>query len=252
MCSTRKRSSFGADNSSDDDFDYSLQKRLRKDCRKNNKSQPKEKSKRTHKKGSPSKLKITVTSNNSVSKSSFESPASSLIDDCLGFEDNDDSINEADNSLSSSQIISDILDDKCDDVSCHVKLQDVSKSPIQRPFELKSPQKQSSLLEYFKVKRNGIVLTKEAASMTNKTSTRTTNSTNFKMYRSQSDQMVFKKPNESETNLSFYNKTNRDCPFYKKIPGKCLVPLASHRYILKSFPSRLVTINSTIQCICVL
>ena len=228
MCSARKRSSCGADDSSDDDFDYSLQKRLRTDCRKNNirnsKGLPKEKSRRKHEKGPPSQQKNSVTSNNSVCRSitSVDSPTSSLIDDCLGLEESHDSKNEADNSLSSSHIISDVLDayDECDDVSCHIKLQDVTKSPTQRPFEAQSPQKQSSLLEYFNVKRNGIILTKETASITSKTSTRPTNGTSFKMYRSQSDQMVFKKPNESKANSSFYNKSNRDCPFYKKIPGE--------------------------------
>ena len=224
MCTARKRSSYDAD-SSDDDFDYSLQKRLRTDCTKNsvrnNSKLQEENSKRIHKtkKRPQAKLKIPVKSNTSCASGSvtysIDSPTSLLMEDS----------NETDNSLSSSQIISDILDD-CDDVSrdvlCAVKPQAVlntSKSPIQRPIKVpSSPKKQSSLLEFFKVQRNGVVLTKET-SITNKASSRSSNGTNFKMYQSGSSQMVVTKPSESKSDSSFYNKTNRGCPFYKKIPG---------------------------------
>ena len=220
MCTARKRSSYDAD-SSDDDFDYSLQKRLRTDCRKNivrnNGKRQEENSKRIHKKRPPPKLKIAVKSDTSASGSvtySIDSPTSIL--DCI---DN----NEADESITSSQIISDVLDDDCDDGLCAVKPQavlNISKSPSiqQRPIEVPSPKKQSLLLEFFKVQRNGVVLTKET-SITNKTSSRSSNDANFKMYQSGSTQMVFTKPNEAKNNSSFYNKTNCGCPFYKKIPG---------------------------------
>ena len=228
MCSARKRSSYEA-YSSDDDFDYSVQKRLRAVCRKkdvrSNKKRQREKPVNLK---HPRNNQISVSSksnsfrsNGSISSSVIESSASGTLDCLALMESKDDSI-VSDNNLSSSHIIDDVLSD-CDDVPCPVEPQGLTttQSPTQRPIEIPSPKKQSSLLEYFKVERNGVILTKEetTARITSSTSS---NSTNFKMYRSGSSQMVFKKPNEPKNSSSFNNKTNRNCPFYKKIPSMVL------------------------------
>lgn len=219
MCSSPKRSSYEADDSSDDDFDYSLQKRLRTD-RPNRKHQREksENSKRPRKKRTESN---SVKSNGSVSSSithSIESPTSATLDYIALVESNDDSI--TDNNLSSSHIITDLLDD-CDDVLSVVEPQAItntSQSPIKRSIDVPSPKKQSSLLDFFKVERNSVVLTKETSTSIKNNST-SSDGTKFKMYQSCNSQMVFKKSDEPKSGSSFYNKTNRDCPFYKKIPG---------------------------------
>ena len=134
-------------------------------------------------------------------------------------------------SISSTDIINDVLDnDECDDdMTCVVEpWASISDSSIRKPIKVK---KQSSLLEFFKVERNSIVVAKEASTSTSTTSTRrkrgSTNISNdvncSKMYQSEgSNQLVFVKPDIVKNNL-FYNKARdkvkRDCPFYKKIPG---------------------------------
>lgn len=230
MCSARKRSSYEAD-SSDDDFDYSLQKRLRAVCRKkdvrSNKKRLREKPVNLkHSRNnqiSVSSKSNSFRSNGSISNSVIESSASGTLDCLALMESNDDSI-VSDNNVSSSHIIDDVLSD-CDDVPCPVEpqaLTTTSQSPTQRPIEVPSPKKQSSLLEYFKVERNSVILTKEETTARTTSST-SSNSTNFKMYRSGSSQMVFTKPNKPKNSTSFYSKTNRNCPFYKKIPSMVFI-----------------------------
>ena len=224
MCSARKRSlsSHEAD-SSDDDFDYTVQKRLRTNCRKSD-TKPNGKqqrdnsgtSKRTRKKRVPTSELLT---NSDISITHSTESLTSATTDYISFVDSDDADNiVTGNNLSSDQIIADILDDHSNDVSRDVKpqvLTSTSQSPFQSSVEVSSPKKQSSLLEFFKVERNGIALTKETSINNN-----ICKSANFKMYQSgSSGQMVFKKPNEPKNG----NNANRGCPFYKKIPGTYII-----------------------------
>ena len=196
------------------------------------------------------------SNNSGLVTDSIECSTSTTMPSCITSVDSNDDSNSfafdlnSDYNLSTSEIITDLLDG-CDDVVCNVEpreLLNTSDLLVRKPIEVDdcdgvvhnvmepqillvqkpinmlpcpSPKKQSSLLEYFKVKRNGVVLTKDTDT-TNSNSTNNstnTNSSNFKMYQSRSSQMVFKKPNEIKNSSSFYAKTNHDCPFYKKIPG---------------------------------
>ena len=223
MCSARKRSFNNyEDDSSDNDFDYTVQKRLRTNCRKSD-TKPNGKQQRDNPGTSKHTRKKQVLSSKSSKNCSIsmthstENLTSTAIDYISLVKDDDGDNIVSENNLSSDQIIADILDDHSNDVSCDVKpqvLTSTSQSSIKSSVEVPSPKKQSSLLEFFKVQRNGVVLTKETS-----TSKNSSKSTNFKMYQSGSrGQMVFKKSNEPK-NDSSYNTANRDCPFYKKIPG---------------------------------
>lgn len=216
MCSARKRSFYEVD-SSDDDFDYSLQKRLKMDCikteRSNSKRQGKN-SRRTHKNSSRSNFVKSEKSTSSSVTHSIEALGRLTTVDSI----NDDTFVTDNISTDSSHIIAEILDDDRGDVVCAPQPLTITPpgaptSPIQKPIEVPSPKKQLTLLDFFKVERNGVVVTKETLITNN------TRNKNFKMYQSESSQMVFKKPSEPKINSSFCNKTNRDCPFYKKIPG---------------------------------
>ena len=159
MCSARKRKSFEADNS-DDDFDYTVQKRLRANCKQSG-IKPNASPNGKHQRGNsriskhPHKNRV-LSSESSKTRDisiphSTESVTSATIDHMTFVEsDSADSI-VTDHNLSSNQIIADILDDHsnnelCDvkpqalmnisrnDVSCDVKpqaLMNMPKSPIQ-------------------------------------------------------------------------------------------------------------------------
>jgi len=242
MCSTGKRS-FGQD--SDDDFDDSLHKRL-----KIRRRETKLKTKRTRKaKQSQQRLQVRIqevncnastksTSSYNTSVSVTDTVTNSTIpsaagngssngsivneesrneDECLGIV-NDQSLDFncsslSDSRLSADQIISDILGDsfgdECDDAAVTVSVDQsttATTSSIQsRLPEVPSPKKQSSLFQYFKLKGGKSIHENSSSDGSSTSKSCLPITIHHSSYKT--------------APTSHYNKSKRDCPFYKKIPG---------------------------------
>ena len=249
MCSTSKRS-FGE--GSDDDFDDSLHKRLkirRRETKLKTKSTSKAKQSRQRLQvriqkvnsnvstKSASSYNTSVSVTDTVTNSTIPSVAGngSIVneesrneDECLGIV-NDQNLdfncsNLSDSRLSADQIISDILGDSFgderDDAGVTVSVDQsttATTSSIQsRLPEVPSPRKQSSLFQYFKLKKGKSISENPHQSSSDGSAHK--NCLPVSIHCS-SNKTALTNQLSTTSHSNFNNKSKRDCPFYKKLPG---------------------------------
>jgi len=180
---------------------------------------------------SPSTSAIAAT--NSSTKSKFVASPNTIASDesfsnaedwgeygCLLVTDQSSDLN--DSCLSADQIISDILEDECNNTTVSVTDQTIAttttESVVRLP-EVPSPKKQSSLFHYFKPKGG------KSISATSSTAGIIKNHSSAGVHQSNSNSVTeLSKQSGVEASYSnFRKKSKRDCPFYKKIPGTCVM-----------------------------